>query len=184
MVSFKRTARITHPFLKEFAPVGNFGVRCPVVSHLAWMVEKINHFISIAILPWNLMVGRPRMALPNAFVSSLKVSLLSIINYNQIFSFPSKSHLTISFCQDSGIIKRWIVFLGKLACMCTESLGRKTNSCQCCICWRWISWDPRNKTYVFYMCISLRSDRYFLLASGLCDLKKYVGIIFRPRRSS
>ena len=39
MVSFKRTARITHPFLKEFAPVGNFGVRCPVVSHLAWMVE-------------------------------------------------------------------------------------------------------------------------------------------------
>lgn len=32
MVSFKRTARITHPFLKEFAPVGNFGVRCPVVS--------------------------------------------------------------------------------------------------------------------------------------------------------
>lgn len=144
----------------------------------------LHGWLNIAILPWNLMVGRPRMALPNAFVSSLKVSLLSIINYNQIFSFPSKSHLTISFCQDSGIIKRWIVFLGKLACMCTESLGRKTNSCQCCICWRWISWDPRNKTYVFYMCISLRSDRYFLLASGLCDLKKYVGIIFRPRRSS
>lgn len=42
MVSFKRTARITHPFLKEFAPAGNFGVRCPVVSHLAWMVEWIN----------------------------------------------------------------------------------------------------------------------------------------------